>query len=177
MMEDSANPRRADNRPEGQPLDGIHRRASLKREFGLLQAAIERGWADDGLVPRSKSVMGTPQPSHRVFSSDELADALLLAYVGLRGYLAAPEKIDLGSVIAKIAETLSETGMLLNWLPWTGGDCPLPASVEVEIMWSDGGKQTANAGDIAWAVPQQPGLVTLAKELRFVMFYRVVRWA
>lgn len=106
----------------------------------------------------------------------KLADALLLAYTGIRGHLAAPGRIRFERIVDELAHVLTTSGMLKNWLPWDGGDCPLPSSVAVEIMWSDGSKQMTTAGKVAWTTPTGVGLVALPEDLRFVMFYRIVSW-
>lgn len=180
-MGEQGKPAGGERVPGARLLDGIARRPSLKAEYGHFPSGRQRT-----SIPAAKpAAFATPlRPTSRPSmpekpgdtSTARMADALLLAYVGLRGHLHAPGKVSLERLLAEISETLAATGTLLNWLPWEGGECPLPAHVEVEIMWSDGGKQIATAGEIAWAVPAAAGLVDLVQELRFVMFYRVVRW-
>lgn len=162
--------------PEARLLDGIQRRPSLKREYGHVEGFAEtRPSRAATPAPRAQSRPDMPSQPPDVLAG-RMADTLLLAYVALRGHLHAPGKVGLKALLEEIGATLAETGTLLNWLPWEGGECPLPPSVEVEIMWSDGGKQIAAAGEIAWVVPETVGLVDLPEDLRFVMFYRVVRW-
>ena len=181
MMGEHDKPARGERVPDARLLDGIARRPSLKAEYGRLLPGRQRTSIPAANPSPRAMPLGAPS---RLSMPDKpgdtltarMADALLLAYVGLRGHLHAPGKVSLERLLAEISETLSATGTLLNWLPWEGGECPLPAHVEVEIMWSDGGKQVATAGEIAWAVPAAAGLVDLVQELRFVMFYRVVRW-
>lgn len=94
----------------------------------------------------------------------------------MRGHLHCPGRIDLHETLRVVVASLEASGLLENWLPWDGGACPLPDHVEVEVMWSDGLKQTTRASEIAWIAPAREGLVPLHQDLRFVIFYRVVRW-
>ena len=89
----------------------------------------------------------------------ELLDALKACLKkGARWHPADPAVLGAISAIAKAEATLAEPQADADgWIPWSGGECPVPAGVRVDVLLRNGKKRQEEPGWLFWGHGQLDG--------------------
>ena len=87
----------------------------------------------------------------------ELLDALKLAG-SIIGHPDDSASKHIAYVIAKAEAALAEPQADADgWIPWSGGECPVPAGVRVDVLLRNGKKRQEEPGWLFWGHGQLDG--------------------
>ena len=77
---------------------------------------------------------------------------------GARWHPADPVVLGAISAIAKAEAALDEPQADADgWIPWSGGECPVPAGVRVDVLLRNGKKRQEEPGWLFWGHGQLDG--------------------